>query len=144
MRMPARARARMAAWAPGPGLRCLPWPGARTLTWTPTIPFSRAVWATLPAICIAAYGELSLRSCLTTMPPLDLVTVSAPDRSVMVMMVLLNDAKIWAMPHFSFSFAAILSPSSPCRVGESARGRLGVGCGFCYPDLFCMGVTHER
>ena len=76
------------------------------------MPFSRAFWATLEAICIAAYGELSFLSCLTTMPPLLFVTVSAPERSVMVMIVLLKDAKIWAIPHFSLSFAAILSPSS--------------------------------
>src|SRR5450759_5652096 len=49
---------------------------------------------------MAAYGELSLRSCLTTMPPVDLAIVSAPVKSVMVMIVLLNDAKMCAIPHF--------------------------------------------
>src|SRR5271157_449459 len=34
------------------------------------------------------------------MPPDDFAIVSAPLRSVMVIIVLLNDAKIWAIPHF--------------------------------------------
>src|SRR5659263_323185 len=97
---PALESALIEACAPGPGLRCPFPPGALTLTCTPITPLSSACSAALVASCMAAYGELSLRSCLTTMPPEDLAIVSAPLKSVMVMIVLLNDAKMCAIPHF--------------------------------------------
>ncbi len=54
------------------------------------------------------------------MPPLLLVTVSAPDRSVMVMIVLLKEAKMCAMPHFSFSFAMLYLPAGFVILARSA------------------------
>src|SRR6056297_1935997 len=64
--------------------------------------------ATVSAICMAAYGEASSRFCLTTAPPEDFAMVSAPVRSVTVMMVLLNDACTWATPHFSSADSLML------------------------------------
>jgi len=71
--MPARASARIAAWAPGPGEADLLPPGARTLTWMPSMPFSLAISATLSAALMAAYGEDSSLACFTTIPPVALV-----------------------------------------------------------------------
>ncbi len=53
------------------------------------MPLSLAAVAAYDAALMAAYGEDSSRSALTNMPPLVLVIVSAPDRSVMWTRVLL-------------------------------------------------------
>ena len=45
MRKPNLARARMAAWAPGPGVLGPDPPGARTLMWMAVMPLSRAISA---------------------------------------------------------------------------------------------------
>ena len=89
MRKPNRANARIAACAPGPGVRGPDPPGARTLMWIAVIPLSRATSAADVAARMAAYGEDSMRSALTNIPPLVRAIVSAPDMSVMCIMVLL-------------------------------------------------------
>src|SRR3989304_5645010 len=83
---------RMAARAPGPGEWDRFPPGARTRTWIESMPFSFAASATRSAAFIAAYGDASSFAALTTMPPVAFVIVSAPVRSVSVMMMLLYDA----------------------------------------------------
>jgi hypothetical protein len=83
MRKPKRARALIGACAPGPGVRGPEPPGARTLMWIAVIPLSRATSAAPVAARIAAYGELSMRSALTYIPPVVRAMVSAPDISVM-------------------------------------------------------------
>ncbi len=89
MRKPNLARALMAACAPGPGvLGPLP-PGARTLMWIAVMPLSRATSAAPVAARIAAYGEDSMRSALTNMPPVVREMVSAPEMSVIWISVLL-------------------------------------------------------
>src|SRR2546428_310443 len=98
IRRPARDRARIAAWAPGPGDFDLLPPGARTRTWIESIPFSFAASATRSAAFIAAYGDASSFAALTTMPPVAFVIVSEPVMSVSVMMMLLYDAKMLATP----------------------------------------------
>ena len=86
---PARARALMAAWAPGPGVLGPEPPGALTLMWMAVMPLSLAISAAAVAARIAAYGEDSSLSALTNIPPEVLAMVSAPDRSVMWTIVLL-------------------------------------------------------
>ena len=89
MVMPARVRARMAAWAPGPVLlERLP-PGARYLTMSSVNSLSRKASAMRSAERVAAnWPPLSLPA-LTTSPPLQVVMVSAPVKSVAVMRMLL-------------------------------------------------------
>jgi len=53
------------------------------------IPLSRATSAAPVAARIAAYGEDSMRSAFTYIPPLVRAIVSAPERSVMWINVLL-------------------------------------------------------
>jgi hypothetical protein len=53
------------------------------------MPLSLAVSAANEAARIAAYGDDSILSALTTMPPDVLAIVSAPEMSVMWMIVLL-------------------------------------------------------
>jgi hypothetical protein len=89
IRKPNLAKARIAACAPGPGvLGPLP-PGARTLMCIAVIPLSLATSAAAVAARIAAYGEDSMRSALTNMPPVVRAIVSAPETSVMWISVLL-------------------------------------------------------
>jgi hypothetical protein len=57
--------------------------------WMAVIPLSRATSAALVAARIAAYGDDSMRSALTNMPPLVRAIVSAPEMSVMWIKVLL-------------------------------------------------------
>ncbi len=89
MRKPARAMARMAAWAPGPGVLAPEPPGARTLMCTAVIPLSLATVAAALAARMAAYGDDSSRSAFTNIPPDVRAMVSAPEMSVMCMSVLL-------------------------------------------------------
>jgi len=72
----------MAAWAPGPGVLGPAPPGARTLMWMAVIPLSRAISAAAVDARMAAYGEDSIRSALTNMPPVVRAIVSAPEMSV--------------------------------------------------------------
>ena len=53
MRKPNLARARMAAWAPGPGVLGPEPPGARTLIWMAVMPLSLAVSAAAVAARMA-------------------------------------------------------------------------------------------
>ena len=64
------------------------------------MPFSFAASATRSAAFIAAYGEASSFAAFTTMPPVAFAIVSAPVRSVSVMMMLLYEAYTCAIPHF--------------------------------------------
>ena len=89
IRKPNRANARIAACAPGPGVRGPDPPGARTLMWIAVTPLSRAISAAAVAARMAAYGEDSMRSALTNIPPVVREIVSAPDISVMWTSVLL-------------------------------------------------------
>lgn len=89
MRKPNLASALMAAWAPGPGVLGPAPPGARTFMWTAVIPLSRAISAAAVDARMAAYGEDSMRSALTNIPPVVRAIVSAPEMSVMWIKVLL-------------------------------------------------------
>jgi len=82
MRKPNLASALIAAWAPGPGVRGPAPPGALTLMCTAVIPLSRAISAAAVDARIAAYGEDSMRSALTNIPPVARAMVSAPEMSV--------------------------------------------------------------
>merc|ERR1719478_503216 len=94
--MPARASARRADWAPGPGVLVLLPPVARSLMWRAVTPTSLQRWATCCAASIAAYGEASSRSALTFIPPVTRQKVSRPDRSVTWTKVSLKEAKMCA------------------------------------------------
>ncbi len=89
MRKPNLASARIAACAPGPGVRGPDPPGARTLMCTAVIPLSLAASAAAVAARIAAYGDDSIRSALTNIPPVVRAMVSAPEISVICIRVLL-------------------------------------------------------
>jgi hypothetical protein len=101
MRNPNLAKARMAAWAPGPGVLGPDPPGARTLMCMAVMPLSRAISAAPVEARMAAYGLDSIRSALTYIPPLVLAMVSAPEMSVMWISVLLYELKMWTTAHFS-------------------------------------------
>ncbi len=88
---PALAMARMAAWAPGPGVLGPVPPTALTLMWTAVIPLDFATSDAAEALLMAAYGDDSNLSALTCLPPEEKAMVSAPVRSVMWTMVLLYD-----------------------------------------------------
>src|SRR3989475_10127958 len=144
IRSPARASPRIAAWAPGPGDALLFPPGARTRTWIESIPFSFAASATFSAAFIAAYGEASSFAAFTTMPPDAFVIVSLPVMSVTVMMMLLYDAKMCAIPQRPISrtsFAAGVRLQGPARVRHlldaGTRGVQGVREG-------AARVVHDR
>lgn len=66
------------------------------------IPLSFAISAAKDAARMAAYGEDSILDALTTMPPDVLAIVSAPEMSVIWMIVLLYELKMWTTAHFSF------------------------------------------
>ena len=66
---PARASARSADCAPGPGVFVRLPPVARSLTWTAVMPRSFTFSATSCAANMAAYGEDSSRSAFTFIPP---------------------------------------------------------------------------
>src|SRR3989441_8127573 len=138
IRRPARERARIAAWAPGPGDFDLLPPGARTRTWIESMPFSFAASATRSAAFIAAYGDASSFAALTTIPPVAFVIVSEPVMSVSVMMMLLYDAKMWATPQRGIvqaSFGAPLGVGAPGLSGSSGPSSsppsAAVGAGGC-------------
>ena len=86
---PNLANALIAAWALGPGVLGPAPPGARTLMWMAVIPLSLAISAAPVDARIAAYGEDSMRSALTNIPPVVRAMVSAPEISVMWINVLL-------------------------------------------------------
>lgn len=86
---PALAKALMAACAPGPGVLGPDPPGALTLMCMAVIPLSFATSAAADAARMAAYGEDSILSAFTNIPPDVLAIVSAPERSVMCTSVLL-------------------------------------------------------
>jgi len=88
-RNPALAKARIAAWAPAPGVLAPDPPGARTFMWMAVIPLSLAMVAAWAAARMVAYADDSSRSDLTCMPPEDLDMVSAPEMSVKWIIVLL-------------------------------------------------------
>ena len=86
---PDLAIALIAAWAPGPGVLGPVPPTALTLMCTAVMPFPLATSDAAAAERIAAYGEASNLSALTCLPPEEKAIVSAPVRSVTVMMMLL-------------------------------------------------------
>jgi len=92
-RNPALAKARMAAWAPAPGVLAPAPPGARTFMWMAVIPLSLAMVAEWAAARIVAYADDSSLSDLTCIPPEDRAMVSAPEMSVKWMIVLLYELK---------------------------------------------------
>lgn len=106
---PALAKARMAACAPGPGVRGPEPPGALTLMCMAVIPLSFAVSAAAVAARMAAYGEDSNLSAFTNMPPVVLAIVSAPEMSVMWISVLLYELKMWTTAHFSFLLLELIA-----------------------------------
>ena len=69
--------------------------------WMAVIPLSLAISAAAVDARIAAYGEDSIRSALTNMPPVVRAIVSAPEISVMWIRVLLYELKMWTIAHFS-------------------------------------------
>ena len=91
IRKPALASIRIAACAPGPGVRALCPPGALTLMCNDVMPLSFATRAAAAAACIAAYGDPCNRSAFTCWPPALREIVSAPLRSVIWTSVLLNE-----------------------------------------------------
>src|SRR6185295_10687250 len=93
MRMPSEASARTDDSRPGPG------PLIRTSRFL--MPCS---WAARPATSAATWAAngVLLREPLKPWPPLDAQDSAPPWRSVMVMMVLLNDACTCAMPSATF------------------------------------------
>jgi hypothetical protein len=94
IRKPALAKALIAACAPGPGVLGPAPPGALTLMCIAVIPLSLAISAAKDAARMAAYGEDSILDALTTMPPDVLAMVSAPEMSVIWMIVLLYELKM--------------------------------------------------
>jgi len=88
-RNPALAKARMAAWAPAPGVLAPDPPGARTFMCMAVIPLSFAMVAAWAAARMVAYADDSSLSDLTCMPPEERAMVSAPEMSVKWMIVLL-------------------------------------------------------
>jgi hypothetical protein len=81
-RNPALAKARIAAWAPAPGVLAPEPPGARTLMCIAVIPLSLAIVAAWDAALMVAYADDSSRSDFTCIPPEDRAMVSAPEMSV--------------------------------------------------------------
>ena len=71
MRNPALARPRIAAWAPGPGVRALEPPGARTRMWMAVTPFSRAV----VAAALAAFGDGAMSNSIADFALADVLFV---------------------------------------------------------------------
>ena len=92
-RNPALAKARIAAWAPAPGVRAPEPPGARTLMCMAVIPLSFATVAAKAAALIVAYADDSNLSDLTCIPPDERAMVSAPEMSVKWIIVLLYELK---------------------------------------------------
>lgn len=88
---PALAKALIAAWAPGPGVLGPDPPGALTLMCIAVIPLSLAISAAAVADRMAAYGEDSILSAFTNIPPDVRAIVSAPEMSVMWIIVLLYE-----------------------------------------------------
>src|SRR6266481_3049819 len=78
-----------------------PEPGPFTYTLIERMPCSMALWAASSAASCAANG-VDLREPLKPLTPDDDQATTFPDTSVMVTMVLLNDAVMWAMPLWMF------------------------------------------
>jgi len=74
-----------------------PDPGPFTRTSTERIPWSLAAW---PAICAAlcAANGVPFLEPLNPWPPEDAQETTSPEGSLMVMMVLLNVARMWQIP----------------------------------------------
>src|SRR4051812_13948025 len=86
-----------------------PDPGPFTYTLIERMPCSMALWAASSAASWAAKG-VDLRDPLNPFTPADDHATTFPDTSVMLTMVLLNDAVMWAMPLWMFflTFFALL------------------------------------
>merc|ERR1740117_861498 len=135
--MPARANARNALCAPGPGVLVLVPPVALNLTCKAVMPNSLQRAATSWAASMAAYGEDSSRSALTFMPPVTRTRVSRPEMSVTWTNVSLNDAKTCATPK-------TISPSRTCGPKDTAStGAFALGAMFTGGGLDVTGkLTH--
>src|SRR2546430_1311929 len=128
--MPKALSARTADSRPGPG------PLMRTSRFF--TPHSRAALPAASAATWAAKGVL-LREPLKPAPPEVAQDKAFPWRSVMVMMVLLNDACTWAMPSVTFfltflrTLVAALTMSSDSLIISSPRRWLCAGpCGYAH------------
>src|SRR4051794_28676452 len=92
-----------------------PAPGPLTLTSTSIIPLLRAVWAAFSAARPAAKGVL-LRAPLKPTVPADAQLIVSPLVSVMVTIVLLKVALMWATPRVTplriFFLGAALPPAA--------------------------------
>src|SRR5688572_12070895 len=113
MRMPSEASARTDDSRPGPG------PLMRTSRFL--MPCS---WAARPATSAATWAAkgVDLREPLKPCPPLEAHDSAPPWRSVIVMMVLLNDACTWAMPSAMFLRIFLLTRRAAVLVGALAMG----------------------
>jgi hypothetical protein len=85
------------------------------------IPLSLATSAAAEAARIAAYGEDSILSAFTNIPPDVLDMVSAPEMSVIWIKVLLYELNIWTTAHFSFFLLAPLTVLPPFELLMSSR-----------------------
>src|SRR5690606_12833690 len=89
------------------------------------MPLLRATWAALSAARPAAHGVLLRAPLIPGTVPADAHEIVSPLGSVMVMIVLLNVALMWAMPRVTplrtFFFAAALPPlSAMCQIPSGA------------------------
>src|SRR5512147_1932150 len=119
MRMPSEASARTLDSRPGPG------PLMRTSRFL--MPCSCAARPAISAATWAANGVL-LRDPLKPWPPLDAQASAPPWRSVMVMIVLLNDACTCAMPSATFLRIFLLTRRAAVLTGALAMFVTFVQC----------------
>src|SRR5207253_7195403 len=117
MRMPSEASARTDDSRPGPG------PLMRTSRFL--MPWSCAARPAFSAATWAANG-VDLREPLKPWPPLDAHASALPCRSVIVMMVLLNDACTCAMPSATFLRIFLRTRCAAVLTGGLAISVLGV------------------
>lgn len=90
-----RAIALKADWAPGPGALSPVPPRALSLMWTAVILSSLSLLTTSTAAIMAAQGEDSSLSDLTFIPPVTLIKVYLPVKSVTWMKVSFHVARMW-------------------------------------------------
>ena len=145
MRVRGRASARMAAWAPGPGLRFCPAQVAH-LDMDADDPLLRAVWATFKRPSASPHGRalvpvlLDDHAAAALGHGLRTREVGDGDDRVVEGRKDVGDA-----PLFLLVCRHCLSPSSSSLVPAVSSGyRLGVGHGFCNPYLLGVGVGQER
>src|SRR4029077_6670385 len=106
-----------------------PEPGPFTYTLIERMPCSIALWAASSAASCAANG-VDLREPLKPFTPDDDHATTLPETSVIVTIVLLNDAVMWAMPLWMFlrTFLALAFALGLFSVGVVAISFLLPGC----------------